>query len=584
MKPGKNFSIAGKISRLLGGNPLKPVSLAGIAISLLLVWALLYCFIVRDERIFPSGPEYSPQIFRSNLQRFDSALVYEKPEQLAQRLDRLEQLAKNQDEWLSILKRRRNLARRNPDALLEYQKSAEAAFGLFPQSEVMAAVAGESIVQRQITEEKADALLKYADSISQTRFFPLALGFYVLGGALENPAKAAEIEEIELLLNSDLSSELKQMLQIDSILLGIPGGRRNSAVQINEMIRQADAANSNSRTDKNFAGLLRLGGEYFYDHGSPLRSAELFSRLGEDYSIRAAEALALAGNIPAARNIWTALAGTTTNTSANSAGGNPGNSREDLARKRSLYNLAATSTVNAEAAAWLEKIFSPGNQSGADILNIYAVIRFSRLQNVSRGIAILENEAYSKSAIVDLELMRRRLEILPPDRAAAEVWLMLGRRPESEELYQWASWYFDRQKLYTETAQALKIAGINGFTSAWFDLTSALTQIREGKIDEGLDSLNQMSLMNVRDWRIPANKARIMEGRRSIQAAIELYNEAAAMAGDPRDASQLQIRLSRCYEALGMPAESQKALEIAMELDSENLSARMEIYRMERLK
>ncbi|MDR0312830.1 MAG: hypothetical protein LBI14_04470 [Treponema sp.] len=532
-------------------NPLKPVSLIGIAFVIILVLALLVFSIGRNNLIFPGQSSAS---FARDLGRYDEALGVERPELLAKRLDRLERQAKSQEEWLSLLKRRRNLARLDSQYISDYQKSGRGAVKAFPYSEMISAVAGESLLYNPIVN--ADLLLDYAGRLSRQRFDPLILSFYALTGVLGDPEKTAAIDGIELLLSADLAPQLRNLFRVNTVLLHILKGEISAAsVGINALLETYPSSRN----------LLVLGGEFFYDYGNLLRSSELFSRLGDNYIGRAADALVLAGEIPAARSIWTALA----------------NSREADSSKlivQSLYNLASTSS-GQEATAWLERIFTSGVSNETE--KLYAMIAYTRLLNTSRAITILEEENLKEKPLLDLELLRRRLDTWPLDRLTAETWLLLGRHPESEALYQWAAWFFDRQKLYAETAQLLKITGQRQISASWLDLTRALALLREGSINEGLTMLQSEFQKNPsRDWRIPANIARVMESRRSITVALDLYQSAAVLAETNQDMALIQLRISRCLEALGYKDESKRALEYAQELDPENLYVRLEIWRL----
>jgi tetratricopeptide (TPR) repeat protein len=533
-------------------NPLKPVSLIGIAFIIIIAIALLAFSISRNELIFPGQLGTN---FTRDLGRYDEAMGVERPELLARRLDRLERRAKSQDEWLSLLKRRRNLARLDTQYISAYQKSGNEAVKAFPYSEMIIAVAGESLLYDAMAN--SDLLYEYAGRLSRQRYDPLVLSFYALTGVLGDPEKTAEIDGIEILLSAELAPELRNLFRVNTVLLNILKG---------EILAAQIGINGLLETYPSSRELLLLGGEFFYDYGNLLRSSELFSKLGEVYLGRAADALALAGEIPAARSIWTAL----------------GNSRESDSSKiiaQSLYNLASTSSNEREAAAWLERIFTSGAISETE--KLYAMILYTRLQNTSRAIAMLEEENLKANPLLDLELLRRRLDTWPLDRSTAEAWLLLGRHPESEALYQWAAWFFDRQKIYAETAQLLKISNQRQISAPWLELTLALTLLREGNINEGLNLLQaELQKNSSRDWRIPANIARVMESRRSITAALDLYQRAALLAETNQDMALIQLRISRCLEALGYNDESRRALEYAQELDPENFFVRMELWRL----
>jgi tetratricopeptide (TPR) repeat protein len=235
----------------------------------------------------------------------------------------------------------------------------------------------------------------------------------------------------------------------------------------------------------------------------------------------------------------------------------------------------------------------PQREQAPDSTETFSVIRYTRLLDSARSIAILDD--YKQNPLLDLELLRRRLETLPPTRAAAEVWLLLGRHPEEEALFEWAAWYFDHQKLFDETARLVKDAARKGMAGSWTDLHRSFALLREGKIFEGEKLLRDVYARETSfqgagnrnaDWRIPANLGRIQESRRAIPAALELYEAAAALIAGQRPAENaaaalVQTRLSRCLEALGRIRESRRALEYAAELDPTNLNIRRELRRFD---
>jgi tetratricopeptide (TPR) repeat protein len=111
--------------------------------------------------------------------------------------------------------------------------------------------------------------------------------------------------------------------------------------------------------------------------------------------------------------------------------------------------------------------------------------------------------------------------------------------------------------------------------------------LREGKTDEGERLFKEVVQGNLSpDWRISANLGRIYESRRSISTALEYYESAAALVLEnkfPLDkvsAAEVQMRLSRCLEALGRTEESRQAVEYAYELDPENINIRRELRRV----
>jgi tetratricopeptide (TPR) repeat protein len=170
---------------------------------------------------------------------------------------------------------------------------------------------------------------------------------------------------------------------------------------------------------------------------------------------------------------------------------------------------------------------------------------------------------------------------LPLDRGAAEVWLLLGRHPGNEDLLEWAAWFFDHQRQYGELALLIKAADRERtqgrvFSRPWLDLRQGLSLMRESRLEEAMELLRPLAGEN---WEAAANLGRIMESRRSPTAALEYYELAARGAKTKEDASRIQFRMSRCYKSLGQEGESLRALEYALELNPDNLNARLELRR-----
>jgi tetratricopeptide (TPR) repeat protein len=371
---------------------------------------------------------------------------------------------------------------------------------------------------------------------------------------------------------SGLSENTQRDLLIDDFLLRAYSGDISAATAgINNLFNYNQL---NNQLNTGSAEIKRMGAEFFYDHNNPLRAAELFLSLdSENDFARAADALALAGEIPGARNIWLAL-----------SGGSLG-AEQPKASLRYLYNLASSSPDKAEEESWLERLFtqSQGTQSrqGAlDSLSAYSVIRYTRLQDADRSIAVLED--FKGAPLLDLELLRRKQPGWPPTRAASEVWTLLGRSGDNPDLYEWAAWYFEQQRLYSEMAMLLKEAARKGMTGSWFDLHTSLALIRDGKISEAEKILEaRFRDPSLPDWRIAANLGRVQESRRAISSALEYYQAAAALVKDKPSAALVQLRIGRCLEALGRMAESYRAIELAYELDSDNINVRREFRRIE---
>jgi len=191
-----------------------------------------------------------------------------------------------------------------------------------------------------------------------------------------------------------------------------------------------------------------------------------------------------------------------------------------------------------------------------------------------RSIAILDDVTMRQNPLLDLELLRRRMETLPQRRAIAETWLLINRHSDNVLIYEWAAWYFEHQQLYAELRHLLLEAGRNGLKGPWLYLHRGLAYLREGRVYEGERIFRAAP---TQDWRILANLGRIKENRRTFSSALEYYEAAAALVRGNRDAAQLQVRISRCLEVLGRITESRRALERALELDPEDMNIRRQM-------
>ena len=566
-------------------NPLKAVCVIGLVLALIISWGIVFFILARGKDI-PGRGKTQVTTFARELSDYDlynapkRALEGVNPEEIEKRLSALQKKVQGVEEQLSVLKRRRALALADRRYIPAYKEAALAAATAFAYSAPLAAVAAESVALGGIplSEDDTARLKSYAQRISQNRFDSVELGIHALAGELEDPAQAAALPGLENLLSLDLPSvpeQTRKNLLIDEFLLrAIKRDIPAASLRLDTLLTGADPE------------IISMEAEFFYDHQNPLKAAELFLRsAGEMDLARAADALVIAGEIPGARNIWLALS----SQDKDGPGSSPG------IVSRSLYNLASSSADQGEEASWLEKIFTlgsvgsqgsqaqgfrPGGRQG-DSTEIYSIIRYTRLLDTSRSIAILGGEDMKRDPLLDLELLRRSLETWPPKRAAAEVWLLLGRNPEDEALYEWAAWYFDYQRLYTESAQLLKEAVRKGMSGSWIDLHRSFALLRDGKTAEGekilKEALRTQGGSGSVDWRIPANLGRIQESRRAISSAIEYYEAAAALVKEKPAAALVQLRLSRCLQAVGRSSDSRKALEYAAELDPDNLNIRREI-------
>jgi tetratricopeptide (TPR) repeat protein len=300
---------------------------------------------------------------------------------------------------------------------------------------------------------------------------------------------------------------------------------------------------------------------------------------------RSADALWLGDQAAAARNIWKILAAPQGDLSQNGSFRGDSSSDAQLSasiRLRGLYNLAATAGDQREAAAWLERLFAEGQNTPvlpADPCFYAGIIRYTRLLDTNRALTILTEGELQKQPLPDLELLRRRSELLTADRTVAETWLLLGRHPEEAVLYQWGAYFFDRQRKYDESALLLKTAERHQIGGPWLDLNAAIRLIEEGRFDEAEAHLRAIPPA-AGIWQANANLARLLEARQAPAAALEYYETAASLVKDPESASLIQLRIAGCLQVLGRIEESRRVLEYALDLNPNNLKARMELRKI----
>jgi hypothetical protein len=506
---------------------------------------------------------------------------YQEIENLNRELDRLEQKAEGVENWLSILKRRRQIASLDSRYIQNYRQSSKLAALAFPYSEPIALVAASAIVHDSAINREGEAQLREAlPLLNSSRFTPARLSFHILLGDFNSPYRAAANLPSEFMVSElpSLPTAASAKIAPNLIIMKILDGDTSGAdSMINAVFAQGGQA---YRTSNEF---IRLAAEYYYDFGDMLRSAELFSMLpDEDALIRQADALWLAGYTQNARNIWAMLVASQSN---------------------AMYNLAVTSQTQAEAKTLFETLI--GKTNANDPYHQHGVIRYSRLMDAPKALAFLETwqqqnkdaepsnvtlprpqAALSIDALLDLEKTKRRMEIAEAARTIAETWLLLDYYPGVEELYQWGAWCFAFQRNYSESALLLRAASRHNFTGYWKGIYESLLLINEGDTDAAENILSTIPLNN-KNWIAAANLGRIYEARQSPARAIANYEKAFAIISNnvlPADwkeaASRIQVRIAYCHRITANNSESRRALEYALELNPDNLNARLELSRM----
>jgi tetratricopeptide (TPR) repeat protein len=570
------------------GLPIKLAVLCGALLSAFLCAFLIFLALRpdRDYGVFPASP--SRDVFHRLLRDYDriagatlvpgSAPDPERFDTLSGLLDKMERNVQGVESWLSLLKRRRALAQSSPRLLGRYQDSGQRAAAAFPWSEPLAAVAAAATLRgAPVTANTGAALRLYADRLNETHLSPLALGILILTGAFNSPALAAEARG-EALLSAGLplirpglpTSQGDRLITNLALLRLLRGDYRGAEAQLQGISRPE------------IPELWDFLGDYYYDFGDPLRAAEIFHRAGDGAGLlRSADALWLGGKTENARNIWLALSG-----AAGGAGLLPGTG------PRSLYNLAVSAPGDEERKTWFALVYQAGREDQAlrrDPCYQYGLIGHSRDLPPYEALALLDDTREPDDggpearALRDLEILRRRGELWPPDRTVAETWLLLGRHPEDGRLYQWAAWYFERQRRYDEMAMLVKNAGYRGIRGPWLDLHAGLRALEAGRLDQAEERLRGIAVQpgNRSIWQAEANLGLIMESRHAPGSALEQYEIAMSRAGNGEGASRLQLRIAGCLRTLGRAEESRRALRYSLDLNPDNLAARLELRRLE---
>ncbi|MDR2662906.1 MAG: hypothetical protein LBC31_07925 [Treponema sp.] len=596
---------------------LRGVCLLGLVVFLCLAGALALLSLLGGIPLFPSASG----TFVQALKAYDEALLDNPGLPFRQRnglLDSLEKKALDTEQVLSVLKRRRFPALHDAsggDSYLEtYIRAAERVRQLYPHSAQIGALAAEALVLaaagRPLSEEEAAELQELAVLMSGGALQDLSLACSVYSGVMGDPASARFLpRELFTLLCSLTSGGERERYLVNACIrtlleedaagtgIGLAGGGggstggREAAAMVNALFDSPPALDETSR----------FGGEFFYDHGNFLRAAELFSVFTDDRGLaRQGDALWLGNFVEQARILWQAAAsGPVVAGPADS-----GVSEASALRVRALYNLAATAPDAGEAGRWLERLFAADSEGLPG--RVFGVIRYSRLVPLNQALVILEGTDQAEGLFA-LELLRRKSESRTVDHTVAETWNLLNRHPGDPRLFEWAAWYFDFQRRYDETLLVLRNAAINRVEGPWSGLHRAFAQLRAGDLDEAEKTLRSIvkspgegGLDRRRQplWQAPACLGLVLEKRGNFREALECYESAAGrlaagifpedpgipaagVASERRDAARIQVRIAGALRSLGRGPESRRPLEYALDLDPENLEARLELRRLD---
>jgi hypothetical protein len=352
-------------------------------------------------------------------------------------------------------------------------------------------------------------------------------------------------ETVVSALAQSYDGEKRERLLVDAALLSIITDREyrdTSAVLYPLDLQQAVSVNT-----------FRFAAEYAYDAGNFPLASRLFAALPYDNSLeRAGDALFLGSDHDGARELWLLSA------DANS-----------------LYNYALWSEDAAVRTDALEKLLALEPEL-SDPAFSGGLMLYTRLQNDERAAATLGTSPHTaKTPLLDLELWRRTEKNYAPSRALAEMWLLIGRHLQDSALYEYAAWYFGRERQDEELALLLKNAALQGIDNRMLQYWRIMldTQTGDNKTcREALAALRYAS--SDQPWYIAANIGRIYEAERSWKNAADHYYTALANAVENHDKSRILQRLAACHTAQGRNGEARGALEEAVYLDPSNLNAR----------
>jgi tetratricopeptide (TPR) repeat protein len=520
--------------------------LAGI-ILLVMSGIALAVFILIDRNTYADVRQKDS--FNRILREYDEAfanlyLTEREFDRLNGELDHLEKKAIGVESWLSIIKRRRALTFLHPPSNEKYKTTVEKAYTAYPSSEAIIAVAAALNIKNKAANRETEARIReWLSLLNDVSYNNLRLAFHVILGDLNSPEKAME-------LPSNIFTDGTEVITVNLALLKTLREDYREALSDVQLILNSHSPSVNA---------LRFAAEYHYDFGDLLRSAEIFSMINDEKAmIRQADALFLAGYTQMAAALWNILA--------------------SLPHETSLYNLAVSSETQEEALVFLNKLINIETVSNKESRQ-FGLIRYSRFLDYNFAVSLLQNTVKFSPAYypyIDLEICKRNAKEQILGRQIAETWFLLDRHEENEDLYRWAFWHFFFQRNYDEIKILLERMNIIALGNDWVDVYKAIYLMSEGNLNEAESILIKLS-KNDAPWYIYANLGRILETYRSLGRAAEQYEIACAKTQNPKTSARIQLQIARCLTSLNKPVEARRAYQYALELDPDNLSARLEL-------
>jgi tetratricopeptide (TPR) repeat protein len=532
----------------------------GILAGLLALTAFLYAVFYLGGS-FWNERDYAAR-FQKALREYDALFEALKKDDylrdyalLERKLASIEKLSGNEtfstlQTTLSLLKRERAFSRYDANFRERYEKNIFAAAAKYPQTVQLQALSLETTLKN---------------------------GLPTINDALKmNEGRGHFAETAISALSQSYESVKREQLLVDAALLSVGAGgeyRDTNAVLYPLDMRQAESMNT-----------FRFAAEYAYDAGDFSLASRLFAALPDDNAFeRAGDALFLGNDTDGAREMWLLSSTVSTDVSSNA---------------KSLYNYASLSEGTAERLNALEKLLVldadvPESPSSINVPSINVpfsagLVLYTRLQNDERAAAMLGTSPHTaRTPLLDLELWRRTEENYAPGRALAEMWLLIGRHLRDPHIYEYASWYFGRERQYEELALLLKNAALQdvdtGPLQYWRVMLDTQTEdYRQCRAAlSALSDLPDLSGAENGGWYIAANIGRLYEAERSWKNALDHYYTALSNAPANRDKSRILQRIAVCHTAQGRNNEARAALEEAVYLDPSNLNARTALNRQD---
>ncbi|MDR2601302.1 MAG: hypothetical protein LBC53_02460 [Spirochaetaceae bacterium] len=553
-------------------------------------------------------------------------------------LDALEKNSVGAESRLSLLKRRRALAalskngfvkdaaEAREDFLTGYRDAAYRAAEDFPYSSAVCAIAAEAVFwnaarpstfgsknSRGLFLEKDEkekikslcASLLDSGPLLQNVYLPLVFYFLSLNGSIGSLEDALQREKgldvfsttaRNIKPETPEEERLRETLIVDSALISLL--KEETRDEAGQFITMLNTEKESGKRTVNFLA------DYYYDFGGMTAASEFFLRLQNTYGIEmAACALYLAGKHESALNFWRILRSS--------------KQAQPEERLRAIYNITSLQTSGGEESPApspsensvkdFEAIFTAEEDaiSGKEITTP-AFVLYTRLLPGARGKALLEaDENKRTNVLIDWEIVRRETVNNTIKKNIGETWLLLNRHPSNYTVYEWAAWYFERQKEYGEASLLKNAAVKNAVNVPAVFINEAINLIHAGELDKAEEILAKLKKENksafltpgVRGenglrygaWAVSANLALIQEKQGSAKTALENYEDAlrllnagtSSKTSEKKRAALIWLHMARCYNFLGQKDKVRTSLENALQMDADNVNVHLAISRIE---